>query len=479
MLSRRKLLAASGAAVGLVASAPLRSLAQDSNGFEELVAGPATVPLLGSEGPPSELWTYGGTSPGPVIRARQGDVVKIRLRNHLPQPTSTHWHGIRIDNAMDGVTGLTQDAVPPGGFFDYQFVAPDAGTYWYHSHNKSWEQLARGLYGPLIIEEKDPLHVDREMILIIDDWRLDEGGQIHTASFGQMRDWSHAGRLGNWLTINGVSTPDLKVRRGERLRLRLINCANARIVNLKLDGLAPLLIALDGQPLAQPESIGPDGVLTLAPAQRADLLLDVALAPGESAAIVEASRQDGIVIGRVVSEGDAGNGLAGGEIPSLASNLLPEPDLSDPLKLNLVMAGGAMGGLGSAVYQGRELSMRDLVASGQVWAFNGVAGMPEKPLAHIQAGRNVVLNFVNDTAWPHAMHVHGHHFRTIARNGRPVNGSDDGGHGPWRDTELVGPEETITVAFLADNPGKWLIHCHMLEHQAAGMKTWFEVSAQS
>lgn len=476
-LNRRRFLVSAGAAAGAAGVSSAFSppvSAEGDDGFLNLVAGPATAPLLEDEGPSTALWSYGGTSPGPVIRARQGEMVKVRLRNALPQATSTHWHGIRIDNAMDGVPGLTQDLVPPGGSFDYSFVVPDAGTYWYHTHNKSWEQLARGLYGPLIVEERSPLPVDREMVLVLDDWRLGEDGQIHAESFGHLRDWSHAGRLGNWLTVNGVSSPDFDVRRGERLRLRLINCANARIVRLNFTGQTPRLIALDGQPLARPEEIGPDGSLTLAPAQRADLILDVVLAPGETAELIEASREAGVMIGRFHSTGEAENGKAGSRLPVLPPNGLPVPDLADPLRLDLVMAGGAMGGLRSAVYEGRTLSMRELVAEGQVWAFNGVAGLSEQPLARIPAGRSVILRIVNQTAWPHAMHIHGHHFRAVSRDGNPLPGVPNG---PWRDTDLLAPEETASLAFVADNPGKWLIHCHMLEHQAAGMKTWFEVLA--
>ncbi len=470
MVKRRSFLAASVASAGLMIAAPFRRLAaQNDDGFFDLEAGPARASLLGTEGPPTALWAYGGSSPGPVIRARQGELVRVRLRNNLPEPTSTHWHGIRIDNAMDGVPGLTQDVVPPGGSFDYSFIAPDAGTYWYHSHNKSWEQMARGLYGPLIIEERDPLPVDREMLLVIDDWRLGEDGQVHAASFGSLRDWSHGGRLGNWLTINGASVPELMVKRGERLRLRLINCANARIVTLKFDQLAPVLIALDGQPLAQMEEIGLSGSLTLAPAQRADLLLDVSLEPGDRTQILETTRQEGIEIGSFLCNAVAEDGMAGRETPPLPTNNLPDPDLSDPLKLDLVMEGGAMGAMRSAVFDGRELSIQELVAEGQVWALNGVAGMTDVPLARIRRGRSVVLEFDNKTAWPHAMHIHGHHFRVMARNGQPVDS------GAWRDTELVAADEKVTVAFVADNPGKWLIHCHMLEHQAAGMKTWFQV----
>lgn len=470
MINRRTFLSASAAGIGLAAAAPIQLAAQGDSAFYDLVAGPATAPLLGDGGPASALWAYGGTSPGPVIRARQGERINIRLHNNLPQPTSTHWHGIRIENAMDGVPGLTQDVVPPGGSFDYSFIAPDAGTYWYHSHNKSWEQMARGLYGPLIIEERAPLPVDREMVLVIDDWRLGEDGQIHAESFGSMRDWSHGGRLGNWLTINGVSTPDLTVKRAERLRLRLINSANARIVPLKFGRLRPRLIALDGQPLTQMQEIGPSDSLTLAPAQRADLVLDVGLEPGDSAPVFAASRDEDIAIGKFLCDGRVETGIAGTDLPSLPSNNLPVPDLSDPLKLDLVMEGGAMGAMRSAVLDGDELSMRELVAKGQVWAFNGVAGMTDEPLAEIQQGRSVTLDFDNQTAWPHAMHMHGHHFRVIARDGRTIN------DGAWRDTELVAANEKVTVAFIADNPGKWLIHCHMLEHQAAGMKTWFQVT---
>lgn len=471
IVNRRRFLSAAGA-TGIAAALPRRARAQNDGRFFDLTAGVSPAPLLGGEGPETVLWSYGGASPGPVIRARQGELVRVRLRNELPQPTSVHWHGIRIDNAMDGVPGMTQNLVASGDSFDYSFVAPDAGTYWYHSHNKSWEQLARGLYGPLIIEEAVPLPVDREMVLVIDDWRLGEDRQIHAASFGHLHDWSHAGRLGNWLTINGVSRPDLEVRRGERLRLRLINCANARILKLNFAGLAPQLIALDGQPLPAPEGIEPDGTLTLAPAQRADLLLDVTLDPGEAVELFEASREKRIAIGRFHCRGYVEKGLAGSTLEMPPPNGLPEPDLSDPLLLEVEMAGGAMGGLRSALYQGRSLSPRELAEEGQVWALNGVAGMPEQPLARIPAGRSVLLQFRNRTAWPHAMHIHGHHFRAVARNGKtlPVAKAE-----PWRDTELVEREEAVSLAFVADNPGKWLVHCHMLEHQAAGMKTWFEV----
>ena len=136
---------------------------------------------------------------------------------------------------------------------------------------------------------------------------------------------------------------------------------------------------------------------------------------------------------------------------------------------DLLMEGGAMGRMASARMDGRVMSMRKLAAAGRVWAFNGVAGMPEQPLLRAAVGQTVAIAMVNDTRWPHAMHLHGNHFTVIERQGRPVEG------GPWRDTELMEPGERTTIAFVADAPGRWLLHCHMVEHMAGGMLTWIEI----
>ena len=158
----------------------------------DLHARVADVQLLPDDYGKTQIWGFDGIAPGPEIRVTQGARVQRRVINDLPDPTSTHWHGIRIENAMDGVAGLTQDAIRPGQSFDYDFVAPDAGTYWYHAHNRSFEQVARGLQGALIVEEPEPIDVDREEVLILDDWRIDpETAQI-ADTFGAMHDLSHA-----------------------------------------------------------------------------------------------------------------------------------------------------------------------------------------------------------------------------------------------------------------------------------------------
>ncbi|WP_040606714.1 multicopper oxidase family protein, partial [Oceanicola sp. S124] len=238
-----------------------------------LTAGEATVQLAPPGYGPTPIWSYDGTLPGPVIRATQGAKLERRLVNCLPVPTSVHWHGIRIDNAMDGVAGLTQDAVPPGGQFDYAFELPDAGTYWYHAHTNSIEQVARGLAGALIVVEPSPPDVDADHVLLLDDWLLDPDTGQFAASFDHPMTLSHGGRTGNLLGVNGHFDFTLKANQNDRLRLRLINGANARIFVLALQGLSGWRVALDGMPLDAPEPV--QGQFLLAPAQRVDLIVDV------------------------------------------------------------------------------------------------------------------------------------------------------------------------------------------------------------
>jgi len=259
------------------------------------------------------------------------------------------------------------------------------------------------------------------------------------------------------------------LRKGERLRLRLANCCNARVLSLRLDGHAAWLVALDGQPIApyQPD----DGVITLAPAQRADLIVDAVLGPGARTAILEVSGEYALEAAYLAYGPEEARREAPLPPPAaLPDNPLPRAlDLNGALRQELLMEGGAMGGMAGARHKGRRMGMRELVDQGMVWAFNGIAGMTEEPLLRVERGRTAVIEMINDTAWPHALHLHGHHFRTVERNGEAQTDT------PWRDTVLLERDEKASIAFLADNPGKWMLHCHMLEHQAAGMATWVEV----
>ncbi|MBL4786109.1 MAG: multicopper oxidase family protein [Cohaesibacteraceae bacterium] len=466
-LTRRSFVSTLVGTAGLAAVDPVLVLAKTADGFFDLTAKQSAIHLVGKDGPSSTLWAYNNTSPGPQIRVRQGERVRVRFHNNLTEATSIHWHGIRIDNAMDGVSGLTQEPVQPGDSFDYDFVVPDAGTYWYHAHNKSWNQVARGLYGSLIVEE--PAEVfdrDHDLTLVLDDWRLQQDGTFDTASLGSMMDWSHGGRVGNWPTTNGERLPNFVLRTGEAYRLRLINAANARIFEIDPNRFNARILAWDGQAVPLPHKL-PYQPLLLGPAQRVDLLV-IPKKPGEFALEeISGPKPWPTAVFRVI----AGNSGTAQETPILPVNSLPDPDLDKSITVPLKMTGGAMRRMGPTTYKGQPLDGENYQRTRQFWAFNGVANLGEDPLFRAQIGQTMQVEISNATAFPHAMHVHGHHFRVVARDGNKIN---DGS--PWRDTVMVGAEQSVTIAFVADNPGKWLLHCHMLEHAAAGMNTWFEVA---
>ncbi len=441
MPTRRAFLGQTAAVLGLAASGRLVNAA--SHTPATLTAREASVQLAPDRYPATSIWGYEGRAPGPAIRVLQGERVRRRLVNDVPEPTSVHWHGIRIDNAMDGVSGLTQEAVAPGQAFDYDFVAPDAGTYWYHAHNRSWVQVARGLHGPLIVEEAEPPEVDREETVVLDDWLLDPETALIDARFDQPMRMSHGGRIGNLITTNSQFDLAIPVERHMRLRLRLINASNARIFPLQVAGLRGWTVALDGMPLVTPEPL--EGVLVLAPAQRADLIVDVTAEAGETAHLVRIGNDD-----RPATQVAFPVSGSAARTPRATPAALPPnsvsglESLADARSLRLVMSGGAMGRMDNAVLGGERLGFRELAARGRFWAFNDMAEMTQTPLADLSLGEPVRLEIVNETVFPHAMHLHGMHFREI-REGSPV--------GPMRDTLLVAAQETREIGFIADNPG--------------------------
>ncbi len=467
-MNRRQFLIASGAGV-LSAGFSLPSFATRSKILSyPLVASLGIAKITSDPELETDVWQYNGVTPGPTIRVKQGDPVSIPFENRLDQPTTIHWHGLRIANHMDGVPGLTQPVVKPGETFHYQFTPRDAGTFWYHTHNRTWEQLARGLYGALIVEEKTPLEIDRDLVCVIDDWLINDQGQIDEESLGNLHDWAHSGRLGNVLTVNGEHQPVFQVESGERVRLRVINVANARIMPLRINGVKATAVAVDGQPIVP--GVLEDGEFTLAPAQRIDLILDMLQAPGQQTDIEFVGRKKNLVAATLQCHPTKVKRTE----PIEASVVLPKNplpssvDISGAKRFRLPMEGGAMGGMRGAEYNGKWMGIRDLVKENKMWALNGIVGLPEKPFFSVRRGTSVVVELENLNAWPHAMHVHGHHFKVVGETDEPDTA--------WRDTVLVESGKTSRIAFVADNPGKWLIHCHMIEHQAGGMVTWFEVS---
>lgn len=461
--TRRKLLQA-GSAAGFLMAAPRVGFA-GAHAATAMTARTARVQLLPAQYSATEIWGYDGELPGAIIRVKQGERIRRRFVNDLPQPSSVHWHGLRIDNAMDGVAGLTQPAVPTGDSFDYDFVAPDAGTFWFHAHNRSVEQVARGLYGALVVDERIAPDVDRDEVLMLDDWLIDpETAQIET-NFDAAHNRSHAGRRGNFVTTNSQYNLAYDVKQNDRLRLRLINTANARIFELGLSGLDGWALAYDGMPLAAPEKI--EGALLLGPGQRVDLFVDVTAAAGETAYLlrVDDGQEYSQAAFRVAGTGATVRRPTPDALP--ANPGMDVGGLNNAQRFDLTMEGGAMGRLDAAVLNGERKSFRQLVSANQFWAFNGVIGMTDEPLGNLARGQTARVSIYNDTSFPHAMHLHGMHFREVLA---------DGALGPLRDTLLMSGGQTRDIAFVADNPGKWLFHCHMLSHAESGMMTWVDVA---
>jgi len=411
----------------------------------------------------TSVWCFNDAVPGPTIRVKQNDWVDINVVNQLEESTTVHWHGIRVPNAMDGVPHLTQPPIAPGAQYRYQFKAEDAGTFWYHPHQRSMEQVGRGLYGPFIVEEANPIKVDRELIWVLDDWKLTKVAQL-VGQFGHPHDLSHAGRIGSTVTINGKLPQALQVQSGERIRLRLINAANARIFALQFEGHQPQLVAIDGHPVSphQPQ----ESKFTLAPAMRMDIVLDMTGAPGESFSITDnyyagdRYRLNEIIYGSEPLRDDLLNSAI-----ALSPNPIAEPQLDGAAFHEITFDGGAMGGMDGALIEGEWQDIRSMAHRGNFWSINGVSatGHILEPLVTLATGSTAVLRLKNLTRWPHPIHLHGHSFRVIRRNKEATV------HQEWQDTVLIEPEESADIAFVADNPGDWMFHCHILEHQVSGM----------
>ena len=427
----------------------------------ELVAQKGAQHLAGQANPQTELLLYGNNTPGPLLVGRKSDMLEVEFINRLEMASTIHWHGIRNLNEMDGVPELTQPNVEPGERFHYRFVLKDAGTFWYHAHNMAWEQVARGLYGPLIVLEEEEQLDASNMVLVIDDWRLTADYQIDMASMGSLHDWSHGGRLGNWLTINGKSKPDIQIARDTPVRLRLINAANARIMTFSLAGDNQFeVVAIDGAPC----TVFMTDRITLAPAQRLDVMVSLQSAQ----ALQEVSSDQPFDVAMLRPEITLDNPAP--NRPD-ARPWYPRPDMADARVIDIHMQGGAMGNLSSAMFQGEELSLRELAQQHRkLWAFNGEVGGYHNLLAEVDLMQKIVLRVHNDSRWPHAIHLHGQHFW--------VNSSEITSEPVWmlRDTYLMAQGEKAELIFIADNPGQWLFHCHMLEHHAAGMGGVISVS---
>ncbi len=384
------------------------------------------TPVVLASGAVVEAWTFGGTAPGPEIRVRQGDTVEVRLVNRLDTAATTvHWHGVDVPNAMDGVAGVTQDAVPPGGEFTYRFTADRAGTYWYHAHQASSLQVVRGLFGALVVEPHGAAPAGVDEAVLFHTWESDRG---------------ELAALGTTDTVGRQ-----RVAPGTPVRLRVVNTDSFN-QPVSVTGVPWRLAAIDGTDVVDPGALGAERVAV----------------GGGARADVAFTMPDGPVR---LAVGDAATVLSpDGAAPA------PEPGAPGP-ELDVTAYGRpAPTPFGPDSRFDREQEIRIDEGLGfsrggpdYLYTING-AVFPDVAPSVVREGDLVRVRITNAGLSEHPMHLHGHHVLVLSRDGRPVTGSP-----VWLDTVLVRPGEVWEVAFRADNPGIWMDHCHVLFHAAGGM----------
>lgn len=414
----------------------------------EITAKPSVVSLF--EGRDMEVWAFNGTVPGPTLRVKLGETIRLQFKNELPQPTTIHFHGVRVPNAMDGVPGVTQPPIQPGDEFTYEFTPKDAGTFWFHPHVRGSEQVERGLFGTLVVEDVPSLGYSQDVVWVLDDWRLTPDGSKIDPRFNTGGDLMHDGRWGSTVTVNGRLNHELLVKPGERIRLRLVNTSNARAYAPNFDGLDAKVIAVDGMYTERP--LDPAGFV-LAPGNRLDLDVRVTKEQqGELFAVVDqfssrrtyqlaSIRVDGVP---VVTPGF--------KSPAQAKI----PDWKDALS--------------TPVHTDFMLNARRGGKFGIEWLINNRPYSDYKPTS-LAAGKWHRLRFTNSSGRLHPMHIHGQFFKVLTRNGKPAD------EPYFRDTVLLRPRDVVDLGIVPLDVGEWMMHCHILEHAEAGMMTVLSVQS--
>ena len=447
--------------VGLAAAllvAPRLAVAEEAaDGFIELRARKMVLGLLDGGAGKADCWIMGEGPEPAVIRARQGEELRLRFINELDAEIWLHFHGVR------GPSELMTLNIPPGteNAADCVFSPPDAGTFWIAPVARQSETRDRGLHAMLIVAEAEPPEGIADLPLVLDDWKLDDAGTL-AEGFGDVEAMVGEGRLGNWFTINNRFRPRLPLEPGRYTRLRILNAANVRSMGLLFKGSDPLLIARDGQP-QQPQMLG-NGALTLAPGQRADLLVS----PAEGGIRLALDLfEDVVEIGYLVADPPTQPAPIA-ENFALPPNPVANPGpLAEAATFSIRIEGGLTGGLSSAVLGGVERDLRTLLENGKGWAFNGVAGPAAEPMFTFRQGQTVLLEIDNRTAFAQPLHIHGHVWQEV----------DEAPTGVWSDTAVIAPSETVTLMFVADNPGTWAIQSLVAERADGGLFAAFTIEA--
>lgn len=386
---------------------------------------------------PTEVWSYEGTVPGPLLETNTGDQLVVHFENQLPEATTIHWHGVRLPAAMDG-TMLMQSGVEPGQGFEYAFTLKDAGLYWFHPHMRSDVQVEKGLYGTILVRGPNEPSVDHETVLVLDDVRVNADG-----TFPEFLDDESKmmGREGNVLLVNGVSGPEISMQSGALERLRLVNVANGRFFNLRLEGHSFRVIGTDGGLVGQPWDTD---TLLMAPGERYDVVLIPSGEPGSTFTLFNdpysrghgaAAAEPELVATVRLSDGAA---LSGRSLPASFPEVAKLP--AAPADIPVVL-GEKFDAKGELVF----------TINGQVY--------PNVPPVLTANGSVRTMAVENESDMDHPFHLHGFFFQRQNDVGTLKN----------KDTIIVKAHESMELTARFDEPGKWVYHCHILEHAEGGM----------
>jgi len=402
-----------------------------------------------AEGKTIKAWGFNEQLPGPVMRVKKGNEVVIHFKNELSEPAVIHWHGIRLPANMDG-TDEVQKPVAPGEVFEYRFTVPDAGTFWYHSHANETVQMERGMYGALIVEDDTDPMFDADKVFMIDDMKLTRNYQFKNAGWFLPRFVErHDGRQGETLLINGKEQPEFTMNAGQKERWRFINSSSARYFLLQLGGKSFQVIANDGGLLESPKTVTQ---WLLTPGERIDIIAG-AFAEGESFPIeslpynrttflkAKYSRFANVKVGKAA--------LSVSKVPAVLRNIEPLAPQDAPVTRKIKFS------VGVSLKNGLDFLVNDNVHT------------VDEP---VRIGELQVWEVSNTSMMDHPFHLHGFFFQVIEEDGKAPEFIS------WKDTYNLKPRSKVKIAWIPDNrPGKWMYHCHILEHHAAGMMAHFEV----
>lgn len=412
----------------------------------ELIPG-TTTPGLG----------FNGTYPSPTLRGKQGEEITITVINNLDEPTTIHWHGIRIDIAMDGVPFLSQKPIMPGETFVYRFTPPDAGTFWYHPHMNSVVQLGKGLVGLLIVDEADAQAFKAEdyavdLPLMLKNWHLNSDGSFKSLSIPRYA--ARMGTPGNYETVNGENNPVVEVPANGWLRLRFANVDNTVVYRLRVKDRPAYIISIDANPLAKPKLLDSHAI-------GAGMRVDIAVkspAPGEEVVIENGKGRLYFEMMRLRSSKTEAKQPISSTPPLPLANPLSQPNFAEAITKYFVFEWE--GAVSPADSKGKT-KHKFWTINRRAWGGMSANNIPA-PLAELDLGKTYIFDLKNNTPHMHPIHMHGVMFKVMKSNKKKIDPF-------FTDTVLMEKNERVQIAFVADNPGRWMYHCHVIEHMKTGL----------